>query len=110
MSWHLLNRTVVVWRLVVGEDGMGGQTGTWSQVGEVRAKVSQPTSRERVTASQGGAELTHVVHLDPNAAVRRGDQLRGSGQVLEVLAVTGPSRGGVYLRADCELIQAEEVL
>lgn len=109
MIWHTLTRQLAVWRDTVGPDGAGGRTTTAAEIGHVWAKVSQPTTRERLVAAQAGSEQTHVVHLAPDAMVRRGDQLRGRGQTFRVLDTIAPSGDGVYLRADCELIQAEEV-
>ena len=107
MIAHLLNRTVQVLRPQTAGDGGGGQTTTWSPIAMVRARVSQPTSRERETADQHGADLTHEVYLAPGADVRRGDRLQVDQLRLEVLATFGPS-APKYLRADCRLRDREE--
>lgn len=111
MTWHQLNRRLALWRDMPAPDGSGGQTRHLTEVGHVYAQVNQPTARERSTASKDGAEQTVPIHLAPGADVRRGDELRGPrGGVDEVYRVTAtvtPSRDGVYLRADCELIQPE---
>lgn len=102
-----LNRTLQVWRPVATDDGAGGQAVTYvRQTGDVRAKVDQPTAAERLVAQQAGAEHIRPVFLAPDADVRRGDELRGDGQVLRVKATYTPSTPR-YLRADCELIEPE---
>lgn len=101
-----LNRTLVVWRPDEVDDGAGGQTVTYLEIGEVRARVSQPQAAERVSAAQAGAALQYPIYLWPDADVRRGDQLRGDGQVFRVKATVVPSEP-VYLRADSELIESE---
>jgi len=106
MIGHLLNRTLEVWRLAAMPDGAGGQTTTLTLVGTVRAKVDQPSTADKVLAQQAGSHHTHTVYLLPTADVARGDELRGTGQRLKVLAVAGPSSPD-YLRADCELTQSE---
>ncbi|WP_433699098.1 head-tail adaptor protein [Nocardiopsis sp. CA-288880] len=98
---HLLNTTVAVWRVVLADDGGGGQTETWSEVSAQRARLSQPTAAQREAGDQDGARLTHVVYLRPGADVHRSDQLRQQDLVLEVVAVFEPSVRGTYLRADC---------
>ncbi|MFI8988659.1 phage head closure protein [Streptomyces antimycoticus] len=98
---HLLNTTVEVWRAITEDDGGGGQSTTWQQLGTQRARLSQPSARERQAADQSGAELTHIVYLTPGADVRRRDELRRDGLVLEVTATFEPSEPGTYLRADC---------
>lgn len=98
----LLNNQVTVWRSVTSSDGGGGQDTAWVQQATERARLSQPTARERQAAHQAGAELTHTVYLHPGADVRRADELRtADGRVLEVIGVLEPSMPGTYLRADC---------
>ncbi|MBI0294501.1 phage head closure protein [Streptomyces sp. PRKS01-29] len=98
---RLLNVSVEVWRASTVDDGGGGQETTWTQVGTPRARLSQPSARERQAADQSGAELTHIAYLASGADVRRRDELRRTGLVLEVTAVFEPSEPGTYLRADC---------
>lgn len=98
---RLLNTSVEVWRAQFVDDGGGGQSTTWQQIATQRARLSQPSARERQAADQSGAELTHIVYLAPGADVQRRDELRRGGLVLEVTAVLEPSEPGTYLRADC---------
>lgn len=106
---HWLNRTLQVWRPATAPDGAGGQAVTYvRQPADVAAKVDQPTAAERMLAAQAGATLAHPVYLLPGADVRRGDELRGDGEVLRVVSTSGPSTPR-YLKADCELIEAEGV-
>ncbi|MGW4030750.1 head-tail adaptor protein [Streptomyces sp. NPDC004838] len=104
---HRLNRLLEVWRPETSPDGYGGQTVTYvRQPVDVRGKVDQPSASERMVAQQGRAEHTHDVYLLPGADVLRGDELRGRGQVLRVLAVVEPSSTR-YRKAHCTLIQPE---
>ncbi|GGS47754.1 phage head closure protein [Streptomyces violaceus] len=106
---RLLNNRVAVWRSVTADDGGGGQSTSWTFMYDLRARLSQPSARERQAAEQAGAELTHIVYLQPSADVRRGDELRlATGTVvLEVTATFQPSESGTYLRADCTARQSE---
>ncbi|MEU3600884.1 head-tail adaptor protein [Streptomyces sp. NPDC006798] len=107
---HRLNRTLEVWRPQTDPDGYGGQTVTYvRQPVDVRAKVDQPGTSDRMLAQQAGSEHTHTVYLLPGADVARGDELRGRGQVLRVLAVAEPSATR-YRRAECHLVQPEGVI
>ncbi|MCM2580448.1 phage head closure protein [Streptomyces meridianus] len=104
---HLLNTSLEVWRAATVSDGGGGQSTSWQQQAAVRARLSQPSARERTAADQSGSDLTHIVYLTPGVDVRRGDELRAAGRVFEVLAVLEPSMPGTYLRADCTARQTE---
>lgn len=100
-----LNRTVQVWRLVLADDGGGGQSETRVLQSAPRARLSQPTARERTAAQQAGADLTHTVYFAAGADVRRGDEVRRDGAVYDVYATFEPSEPGTYLRADCTVRQ-----
>ncbi|GGK89199.1 hypothetical protein GCM10012284_24010 [Mangrovihabitans endophyticus] len=101
---HELRRQLAVWREAKVDDGQGGNTVTLTQVGTVWAKAGQPTAAERLEAMRAGVDLAYVLHMLPDADVRRGDELRGDGEVLRVKATVRPS-DPVYLRADCEAEQ-----
>lgn len=105
---HELNRRFRVMRPGTTGDAGGGSTATYADLGIVRAKVSQPTSAEQSEAQQAGATFTVVAHLNPRADVRRGDYLVAldDGDSLRVKSTVVPSEP-VYLRADCEQLQAE---
>lgn len=105
---RLLNTSVQVWRAALADDGGGGQDTVWALQSTARARLSQPSARERQAADQAGAQLTHTVYLPPGVDVRRGDELRQDGVVLEVLATFAPSVDGTYLRADCTARQPLE--
>ncbi|WJD99769.1 head-tail adaptor protein [Streptomyces antimycoticus] len=98
---RLLNTTAEVWRATTEDDGGGGQSTTWALQSTQRARLSQPSARERQAADQSSADLTHIVYLTPGVDVRRKDELRRDGLVLEVTATFEPSEPGTYLRADC---------
>lgn len=104
---HLLNRLLEVWRTTTTDDGYGGQETALTRRADVPAKVDQPTASEQMLAQQAGAEHTHSVYLLPDADVRRGDELRGDGQVLLVRSVVAPS-GPVYRKAECDLFEEED--
>ncbi|MFE8962160.1 phage head completion protein [Streptomyces iakyrus] len=102
---RLLNTSVPVWRASTVDDGGGGQETTWAQASTPRARRSQPSARERQAADQAGAELNETWYFHPGTDVRRGDELRPPGRVLEVIAIFEPSEPGTYLRADCTVRQ-----
>lgn len=104
---HLLNKAAEVWRYSAVSDGMGGFEPQWSQIATGRARFSQPNATERVSAAESQARLTHVVYVDTDADLRRGDELRMDGRKFDVLAVFEPSMPGTYLRADCFAKQLE---
>lgn len=102
-----LNETLAVWRPAEVDDGYGGTTVTMAEQGDVRAKVSQPAAAEQIEAQKAGTTMTMIVHLKPDADVRRGDELRrADGDRLRVKYTIHPSTP-TYLRADCEQLQAE---
>ncbi len=118
MIWHQLDRPLDVYREGLAEDGSGGRARVWGYVGTVYTMVSQPRARERVAAEQAGSRHDHIVHLAPDADVRRRDRLRDhvprpelvdvdARPFFDVESVVSPSKSDVYLRAECVLIQPE---
>lgn len=103
---NFLNRTLEIWRPALVPDGRGGRVETLTLTGTVRAKVDQPAADERQEADRYGAKHAHKVYIPPRADVRRGDELRGGGQVFRVLAVVEPSRP-IYRKVLAELWQPE---
>jgi SPP1 family predicted phage head-tail adaptor len=102
-----LREKLEVWRLTDTPDGQGGWTTAYAKAGTVRAKVSQPTAAEQIEAQRAGSTMASIVHLLPTVDVRRGDELRRpDGDRLRVKYTIHPSEP-VYLRADCEQLQAE---
>jgi len=103
-----LNRRFRVMRPATSADDIGGTDVDEVAVGIVRAKVSQPAGVEQLEAMQAGASFSVIVHLLPNADVRRGDHLVAldDGDDLRVKSTIMPSEP-IYLRADCEQIQSE---
>lgn len=108
IPWRELNRRFTVMRPTTSGDDLGGTTVTPVDRGIVRAKVSQPASVEQLEAQQAGSSFSVIVHLRPDADVRRGDTLVAldDGDNLRVKSTIMPSEPE-YLRADCEQLQAE---
>jgi SPP1 family predicted phage head-tail adaptor len=98
---RLLNTSVEVWRETGIPDGYGGEHLVWTLQDTHRARLSQPSARERTAAQQAGADLTHIVYFASGSDVQRGDQIRTGDQILDVDALFEPSVTGTYLRADC---------
>jgi len=110
---HLCITALTVHRPSTVADGIGGTTVTYSQVGEIKAQVSQPTPEERMLAQQAEANLSHILHKVHGSDVRRGDELDGdlpsdvpAGHRLRVVSAVSNSRS-TYTRLECETTQAE---
>lgn len=105
MIRHLLNDALTVYRASFAADGRGGRVKTMSEVGTVRARVSQPSAEERRTAGREGATLDAVIHVAFRADVQRGDELDdgGSRRWRVVSVVNDSSR--TYRRLECQAVQ-----
>lgn len=117
--WHQLDRPLDVYRRIAHADGSGGRTSVWIYMGVVYALVSQPRAGEQQEADQATSRHDHIIHLDPDVDVRRGDRLRDASDKPEtvdpdsrpyfrVLSTIKPSKSDVYLRAEAELLQPED--
>lgn len=108
MIQHLLNTTVTVQRPTLTPDGMGGYVETLTEVATEAAKVDQATPAEREVAAQWQSAHSHNVYTNPEANIRRGDELVWGERTFRVVATVQPSRP-VYLKAECEYVQREGV-
>lgn len=109
ISAHELPERLVHKRRQNVEDPYGGESSQLVELPfKVPAKVSQPAAAEQLEAEQAGSTMTMIVHMMPDADVRRGDELiREDGELLRVKYTLHPSQRDAYLRADCELVQSE---
>lgn len=109
ISAHELPERLAVTRRQNVEDPYGGETSQLVELpGKVPAKVSQPAAAEQLEADTATSTMIMIVHMMPDADVRRGDVLvRDDGDRLRVKYTIHPSQRSAYLRADCELVQAE---
>jgi hypothetical protein len=112
---HLLNRTLDHFRVETVRNSTGGLDETRVLQGQVDVRVSQPSATERVMArtqvgpQQGAAELTYPVYAEPDADIRRGDELEdaATGEGFRVKDAIHPSKADTYLRLDTEVFQVE---
>lgn len=112
---HLTNRTVEVWRNIRTPDGAGGWLTSRAYSHDLEVRISTASLRERSLARtqvgdmQGAAELTHVVYTDGLDDIVRGDELRDDefSEKYRVIGTQRPSEAATYIRANCELTQAE---
>lgn len=108
ISMHELPERLTHQRRQTVPDDLGGESSQLVELGTVPAKVSQPAAAEQLEAEQAGSTMTMIVHMMPDADVRRGDTLvRVDGELLRVKYTIHPSQRDAYLRADCELVQSE---
>jgi len=103
---RLLNSRADVYREQRTADGMGGFTTAWALAGTVPARFAQSNATEQTIGGQSGETQFHSVYLNPDADVRRGDELRKGQDTYLVMSVSEPSMPGVYLLATCRYRQA----
>ncbi|AVP41348.1 head-to-tail stopper [Streptomyces phage Yara] len=110
LTSHLLKQRADLYRKTSASDGQGGTTYSFSLVkANVKCKIDQASGSEQFEAQQAGGSMTHKIYLEHDLNVRRGDEIRHSGDAYRVDLVYAPSTPGVYRRADSELIQPEGV-
>lgn len=98
---HWLDTELEVWRADTTLDAGGGQSTTRFLAGVIRARISQPSAQQREVGQRSEARITQDVYVSADADVRRGDELRGGGLVLDVIATMTPS-DPIYKKAEVE--------
>jgi hypothetical protein len=104
----LLVHVVSAERLVLVDDGSGGQREELLEIGELVCRISQPSAEEREVAAAAGANLDVVIYFAPGLDVRRGDLLTevGTTDRWEVESRVRPSVRDSYVKTRCVLRQS----
>jgi len=97
----LLISTFVVSRTVRTSNGYGGWRPSWEYLGSYSGRLRPASGSEITVAAQQQREMTHVLYLEADANIERGDMIVGEGHILDVQAVREPSHAGHHLEIDC---------
>ena len=96
----LYNKTLTIKRETVARDVQGSSVKTWTTVGTMRGRCKPANAKERLAASQYGAEISHVVFCDASEDVGRGDHIESGALLLRVVDVRNPGGMDHHLEVD----------
>lgn len=102
-----LNRIFSAYRPKRISDGQGGWLQALGEPWEVRGRLRPASAAEREVAAQLRAEISHVLYLEGDADVQRGDVFSGDGDTVRVIAVRRTSAPEHHLECDCLEVQRE---
>ena len=103
MFTQLLNTTLTLQNLTIADDGMGGQTETWADLGQFKGRVSPLTSQERLMQNKETNTTTHKIYCD-NMLVTTKDRIKWGTYYFEILGITNPSEMYHHLEIACREI------
>ncbi len=103
----LLNHEFTVTRRTRTSDGQGGFTIGYSSVGTVNGRMRPASSNEKEVASAMQRNISHVLYVEVDADIERGDRVTFEGLTVDVLAIREPSLMGHHLEIDCLEVQKE---
>jgi SPP1 family predicted phage head-tail adaptor len=104
----LFNNTFTIERRTRTSDGQGGFTIGYTSLGTTEGRIRPASDREREIAAQEGREITHVLYVDADTDIARGDRVTTDDLIVEVLGVREPSQAGYHLEVDCLERQVEQ--
>jgi SPP1 family predicted phage head-tail adaptor len=99
ISSGLFNRTLVLQRQTLTNDGMGGQTKTWADAGSFRGRISPLSAQERLSQSKETMTTTHRIYC-ANMNVMPDDRIRWGTYYFEIVGITNPSETYHHLEID----------
>ena len=99
----LLNQTLALQRETISDDGMGGRTGVWSDVGSFKARISPISATERLMQNKETMTTTHRIYCDPMTVTPK-DRIRWGAYYFEIVAITDPSERYHHLEIDAKEI------
>ena len=92
------------------DDGVGGQTGSWTNGPEFMADIRPVSAREQAIAGAVQSIATHRVQMHYDSRVtttRRIERLKPSGTTLQILGVRDVDGNQRWMEVDCaEVISA----
>jgi len=103
----LLNNVFTVTRRTRTSDGQGGFTIGYDSVGTVNGRIRPASSNEKEVASAARRDISHVLYVDADEDIERGDRVTCGWLTVDVVAVREPSLMGHHLEIDCLEVQKE---
>lgn len=106
ISSGLLNNTLTLQSLTETDDGQGGVTQTWADVGSFKARVSPLSSQERLMQDKTTNTTTHKIYCN-NLTVTPVDRIKWGTVYFEITGITNPSEAYHHLEIDVREIYQE---
>jgi SPP1 family predicted phage head-tail adaptor len=103
----LFNTTFAISVKTRASDGQGGHPVSWEEAGSVEGRMRPASATERLMAAQRQAELSHVLYVDADEMIQRGNRVSDGDRTWEVVAIREPSLAGHHLEIECREIQLE---
>lgn len=103
----LLNHSFTISRRTRTSDGQGGFEIGYSNVGTVNGRMRPASSNEKEVAAAEQRNISHVLYVESDADIKRGDRVTFESLTVDVLAIREPSLMGHHLEIDCLEVQKE---
>jgi SPP1 family predicted phage head-tail adaptor len=100
---QLLKDSFTPYTLAVTDDGVGGQTQTWTAGTAFQGRLSIMGANERLAADKVTVYATHRLYCDASVTLNATDRVTFDGRTFEVRSVQKPSElssGIGHLEAD----------
>lgn len=99
ISRGLLNQTLTIQNRSEVDDGMGGITFTWADLGSFKGRISPISAQERLMQDKTGMTTTHRIYCDP-MTVSPKDRIRWGSYYFEIIGIRNPSEAYHHLEID----------
>ncbi len=103
ISKGLYNNTLTLQSVTRTDDGIGGYTETWTDVGSFKARISPLSSAERLAQDKTTQVTTHRIYCD-NMIVTTADRIKWGDYYFEIIGITNPSEAYSHLEIDAREI------
>ena len=90
ISSGLLNQTLTLQSVTITDDGMGGQSEVWADIGSFRGRISPLTAQERLLQNKETMLTTHRIYCD-NMTVTPENRIKWGTYYFEIIGITNPS-------------------
>jgi len=99
ISSGLLNQTLTLQSSTETDDGAGGVTQTWVDIGSFRGRVSSLSAQERMAQDKTTTYATHRVYCD-NMSVTTANRIKWGDYYFQIVGIKNPSEMYYHLEID----------
>ena len=99
ISSGLYNQILTLQSVTVTDDGMGGQSEAWADVGSFRGRISPLTAQERLLQNKATMTTTHRIYCDPMTVTPK-DRIKWGTYLFEIIGITNPSESYHHLEIE----------
>jgi SPP1 family predicted phage head-tail adaptor len=101
MRAGLLRHQITVQEQSATNDGMGGETLTWSDLFKTRAAIWPTSSRERIDAMKQELQITHKIRIRYRSGMTSKNRVKFGSRIFNIISFLNPDERNIMIDMLC---------